>query len=183
MHKDWEPTEEDFNKLLAWLNADREAAGQQYSLIQLRLVRFFATRHCVDAEYLADRCINITIKKIDELTDYVGDRSLYFLGVAKYVLMEKAREDLRPVPVPEPPAIPDADLENCLERCLTELPADDRVLVLDYEEGEKQLRIQKRKQLADDLGTTINALRIKICRLHQQLKTCIEECLEDLPAH
>jgi len=108
---------------------------------------------------------------------------LYFLGVAKYVLMEKVREDLRPVPVPEPPAIPDSDLEDCLERCLTELPADERVLVLDYEEGEKQLRIQKRKQLADDLGTTLNALRIKICRLHQQLKICIEKCLEDLPAH
>jgi len=183
MHKDWELTEEDLNKLLAWLNADREAAGRQYSLIQLRLVRFFATRGHVDAENLADRCIDITIRKLDGLSEYVGDRTLYFLGVARYVLLEKGREGSRPIPVPEPPPIPDSDLEDCLERCLTELSADDRVLVLDYEEGEKQLRIQKRKQLADDLGTTLNALRIKICRLHQQLKTCIEKCLEDLPAH
>src|SRR5215204_5633494 len=93
MHKDWELTEEDFNKLLGWLDADRGAAAQKYSLIQLRLVRFFATRRCVDAEYLADRCINITTRKIDELTQYVGDRSLYFLGVAKYVLLENVREN------------------------------------------------------------------------------------------
>jgi DNA-directed RNA polymerase specialized sigma24 family protein len=180
MNKDWELNEEQLNSLLNWLDADREAAGSQYALIQLRLIRFFATRGCVDAEHLADRCINITIRKIDELSNYVGDRSLYFLGVAKYVMMEKGREDLRPVPEPEPPSVPDQDLENCLERCLAELPADDHVLVLDYEAGEKQLRIQKRRQIAEDLGMTLNALRIKIFRLHQQLKACIEKCLEDL---
>lgn len=183
MHRDWKLTEEDFNKLLSWLDADREAAGQNYSLIQLRLVRFFATRGCVDAEDLADRCINTTIRKIDELTEYVGDRSLYFLGVAKYVLLEKRREDLRPIPEPAPLDIPDPDLDYCLERCLTELPDDDHILVLDYEEGEKQLRIQKRRQIAEALGITLNALRIKICRLHQQLEACIEKCLENLPAH
>lgn len=183
MHKDWELTEEDFNKLLDWLNEDREAAGRQYSLIQLRLVRFFATRGHVDAENLADRCIDITIRKLGGLSDYVGDRTLYFLGVARYVLLEKVREASRPIPVPEPPPIPDSDREECLERCLTTLSEDDRVLVIEYEEGEKGLKIRKRRQLAKDLNITINALRIKIYRLHRQLEECIMRCLEELPAH
>ncbi len=183
MNKDWELTQEQFNRLLAWLNPDLETAGRTYALIQLRLVRFFATRGHVDAENLADRCIDITIRKLDGLSEYVGDRTLYFLGVARYVLLEKGREASRPIPVPEPPPIPDSDREECLERCLTELSEDDRVLVIDYEEGEKSLRIRKRRQLAKDLDITMNALRIKIHRLHRELEECILRCLEELPAH
>jgi DNA-directed RNA polymerase specialized sigma24 family protein len=71
----------------------------------------------------------------------------------------------------------------CLERCLDELAPEDRSLVLAYEEGEKQARIQNRRRLAAELGITINALRIKVYRLHQQLEKCIELCLAELPAH
>jgi len=183
MTRDWELTEEQFNRLLNWLDPDREAAGRAYALIQWRLVRFFATRGYIDAENLADRCIDVTVRKVDGLTDYVGDRTLYFLGVARYVLMERIREQHQPIPDPDPPPIPDADREECLERCLTKLAEDDRVLVLEYEEGEKGSRIRKRRQLAEDLNITMNALRIKIHRLHQELHECILSCLNELPAN
>lgn len=185
MDKDWELTEERLNSLLDWLNADREAAAQKYALIQLRLVRFFAARGCVDAEDLADKCINIVTAKLEDLKAYVGDRSLYFLAVAKYVYIEHQRKARRPAPPPPPPPDPEPDpnLEICLRRCLVELPEDDRLLVVNYEEGEKQARIEKRRQLAGELGITMNALRIKIYRLHQQLQRCMKQCLEELPAH
>jgi hypothetical protein len=64
-----------------------------------------------------------------------------------------------------------------------ELPENDRLLVVDYEEGEKQARIEKRRQLAGELGITMNALRIKIYRLHQQLQHCMQQCMEELRAH
>ena len=184
MNKDWELTEQQFNNLLDWLGADRDIAAGKYALIQLRLVRFFAARGCADAENLADKCINIVTAKLEELGAYVGDRALYFLGVAQYVLLEDDREKRR-VPPPQPPSPdpePDPDLDNCLEVCLARLPSDDRLLVLNYEEGEKQGRIQNRRQIARDLGISINALRIKIHRLHQHLRQCIEQCLEELPA-
>jgi DNA-directed RNA polymerase specialized sigma24 family protein len=184
MNKDWELTEEQFNGLLDWLDSNRDNAARKYALIQLRLVRFFAARGCVDAEDLSDRCINIVTTKLEELRSYVGDPALYFLGVAKYVLLEYQRKIHRPPPPPTPPPDPEPDpsLEICLKRCVSELPPDDQVLVFDYEEAEKQARIQKRKHLATDLGITINALRIKIFRLHKQLRECIEQCLADLPA-
>lgn len=183
MNKDWELTQQQFNNLLTWLDADRDIAAGKYALIQLRLVRFFAARGCADAENLADKCINIVTAKLDELGAYVGDRALYFLGVAKYVLLEGDRERRRVPPSPPPDPEPDLDLDNCLEVCLAKLPGDDRLLVLNYEEGEKQGRIKNRRQIALDLGISINALRIKIYRLHQQLRQCIEQCLEELPAH
>jgi DNA-directed RNA polymerase specialized sigma24 family protein len=185
MKKDWELTAEQFNKLLDWLDMDREAAAYKYSLIQLRLVRFFAVRRCIDAEHLADRCINIVAaKNLEELGPPEGDRGLYFLGVARYVHLEQVRDDRRPPPVLAPiDPEPDLDLDMCLERCLDGLAPDDRSLVLEYEEGEKQARIQNRRRLATELGITINALRIKVYRLHQQLEKCIERCLAELPAH
>lgn len=97
--------------------------------------------------------------------------------------MELMREKHQSIPDPDPPPIPDADREECLERCLTKLADDDRVLVLEYEEGEKGSRIRKRRQLAEDLNVTMNALRIKIHRLHQELHECILRCLSELPAN
>jgi DNA-directed RNA polymerase specialized sigma24 family protein len=185
MDKDWELTEERLNSLLDWLDADREAAARKYALVQLRLVKFFAARGCADAEDLADKSINVVNAKLEALGAYVGDRTLYFLGVAKYVFIEYQRKARRlPPPSPPPPdPEPDPNLEICLRQCLVELPPDDRLLVVNYEEGEKQARIEKRKQLAGELGITMNALRIKIHRLHQQLQHCMKQCLEELPAH
>ncbi|HEV2826160.1 MAG TPA: hypothetical protein VGW76_01060 [Pyrinomonadaceae bacterium] len=185
MNKNWELTEEQFNRLLEWLDPDRETAAKNYGLIQLRLVRFFAARGCVNAEDLADKSINVVTAKLQGLGTYVGDPALYFLGVARYVYLEHLRDINRPPP-PQPPSPdpdPDPNLEICLRRCLVELPPEDQLLVVDYEEGEKQARIQKRRQIADNLGITINALRIKIHRLHQQLRKCMDQCLEELPAH
>ena len=186
MKKDWELTAEQLNRLLDWLDMDRDEAANKYSLIQLRLVRFFAVRRCVDAENLADRCINIVAaKNLEEVGPPEGDRALYFLGVARYVYLEQDRDDRRPPPLPppQPEPEPEPDLDMCLERCLDALGPDDRSLVLGYEEGEKQARIQNRRRLAAERGITINALRIQIYRLHQQLEKSIEQCLAELPAH
>jgi DNA-directed RNA polymerase specialized sigma24 family protein len=185
MNKDWELTGELLNRLLDWLDRDREAGARKYALIQLRLVRFFATRGCVDAENQADKCINVVTARLQDLGNYVGDPALYFWGVARYVYLEYLRELNRPPPPQPPPPEPELDpnIDKCLKRCLGELSEGDRLLVYDYEEGEKQVRIQKRRQIADDLGMSLNALRIRIYRLHQQLRQCMEQCLKELPAH
>jgi DNA-directed RNA polymerase specialized sigma24 family protein len=192
MNKDWELTKEQFDRLLDWLDADREIAGRKYGLIQLRLVRFFASRGCTDSENLADQTINIVASKVEKLIDYQGEQALYFHGVAKYVYLQEVRERQRLPPPPPPPSPPPPDsdpdpdpdvVDTCLERCLEELTADERQLVLRYEEGEKQTRIRERKRIARELGVTINALRIKICRLHLELRKCMEQCLAEIPAH
>lgn len=185
MNKDWELTEEQFHRLLDWLDPDLEMAANKYGLIQLRLVRFFAARGCVDSENLADQTINIVTSKVDSLGDYVGDRGPYFLGVAKFVHLQESRIRNRTPPPPQP--TPDSEQleaeDFCLSRCLDELNDDERSMVMKYEEDEKQARIRLRKLLAEELDITVNALRIKIYRIHLRLRKCLEQCLNELPAN
>jgi hypothetical protein len=46
MKKDWVLTQDAFDKLLNWLDSDRERAGQKYETIRLRLIKIFTCRRC-----------------------------------------------------------------------------------------------------------------------------------------
>ncbi len=189
MTKDLELTQGQFDRLLDWLDADRDRAAARYALIQLRLIRFFASRGCVDAEYLADKTINVVAcKKVEELIDYVGDKSLYFHGVAKNIYWQYLRRPqdesftdstIQPIAPPEPE--PDL-METFLDECMENLDQEEHNLVLRYQEGEKQEKIRLRKALAREIGITLNALRIKMYRLHLRLGKCIEQRLRETPA-
>jgi len=176
------PTKEAFEKLLNWLGSDRERAGEKYEAIRLRLIRIFCCRGCQEAEDLADQTINVVLSKIDWLTEnYKGDPALFFYGVAKKIYQEQLKK--KPPPEPPPPVdVTEVEREcGCLEVCLKqELPQADRQLVLRYHEKEKQERIDLRKQIARELGITINALRIKVHHIHSRLRPCIEQCLQHL---
>ena len=177
------PTKEALDKLLDWLNTDREMAGEKYEAIRLRLIRIFASRGCCEGEDLADETINVVASRIDWLIEnYKGDPALYFYGVAKNIFLEHNKKK----PPPQPPLPPDVtEVErkcSCLEECLKqELTASERQLVLRYHEKEKKEKILLRKQLADELAISINALRIKVYHIHARLRSCIEKCLKDLP--
>ena len=176
------PTKELFERLLLWLNADREKAGEKYETIRLRLIRVFSSRGCCEAEDLADKSINVVASRIDWLIEnYKGDPALYFYGVAKKIYWEYLKQK----PVPNPPPPPDrSEVErqcSCLESCLKQtLTVTERQLVLRYHEKEKKEKIQLRKHLAGELGITANALRIRVHYLHARLRPCIEHCLEHL---
>lgn len=171
---------EAFDKLLAWLDPDRDKAGERYEKIRLRLIRIFACRGCWDAEDLADQTVNVVIGKIDWLiANYVGDQSLYFYAVAKRIYLDHLKKKPPPnVPPPEPPAEEVDQMCNFLEECLQELPAADRNLALEYQQGEKQVKIRNRQALAERLKISRNALRIKVCHIHSRLKKCIERRLQ-----
>jgi len=184
MKKDWDLTQEALDALLAWLDSDREEAGEKYALIQLRLIRFFASRCCLDAEDQTDKVINVVARKVNELANYEGDKALYFLGVAKLKYLEYRRES-RPREIPAPPD-PSNDTEEehgRLDECMEALSSDDRWLVLSYHQGEKQAKINNRKRLARQLDITMNALRIRITRILKQLRRCMENSVEESLAH
>lgn len=174
------PTREAFDKLLRWLDPDRDKAGEKYEKIRLRLIRVFACRGCCEAEDLADETINVVLSKTDWLLEnYVGDPSLYFYGVAKKIHPKlKPPPDLPP-PDPNPPHLEQvcSDLDDCLD----DLPSEDRNLVLRYHEGDKQEKIQNRKKLAQELKISRNALRIKVCHIHSRLRDCVEQRLRQHP--
>ena len=176
-------TGEAFNKLLRWLDPDPDKAGEKYELIRFRLIGIFSAKGCYDAEDLADETINVVASKSDWLIEnYKGDKALYFYAVAKKIYLERVKP--RPKPPPSPPLPDHTEIERvggCLDQCLEELSTADRALVLRYQEGERQDRIKNRKRLAEELGISTNALRIKVCHIHSHLRRCIQQCLKELP--
>jgi len=183
MSKEWVLTQEDFDRLLAWLDPERERAGQRYEEIRLRLIKLFACRGCGEADLLADETINRVARKLPEVAGtYTGDPALYFCGVAHRVHLEYLRR--RP-PAPAPVARPAEEVEReyaCLESCMRELTPDSRELVLQYYMEEKQVKIDHRKELARRLGIAINALRLRAFRIRAALQQCVEDCLEKAAA-
>src|SRR3954470_6544159 len=94
---------DDFERLLAWLNDDREQAARTYENLRRRLIRMFISRGCYEAEDVADKTFDRVIRKLDQLQDYVGAREPYFYKVGSFVLKEWFRPH-RPPPPPPPPA-------------------------------------------------------------------------------
>ena len=176
------PSKEAFDKLLRWLDTDRDKAGEKYERIRFRLIKILAAKGCAEPEDLADKTINVAAGKIDSLLQsYVGDPALYFYAVAKKIFLEH----LKKKPLPDAPPTPNpTELEHVcglLDLCLEELPAADKDVTLRYQEGEKGERIKNRKRLAEELGISLNALRIKVCHIHARLRQCMEQRLQQFP--
>jgi DNA-directed RNA polymerase specialized sigma24 family protein len=181
--KGWSLSKDSFDELLAWLHPDRDQAGKIYEDIRQRLIKIFTYRGSPVAEDLADETINRVAKKVHEIrSTYIGDPSLYFHGVARYVYLEsikKTQEPLPPVLASAPEEPRDSELEyNCLEQCMGRLTPGNRELVLEYFQDEKRAKIERRKELTQRLGITLNALRIRAHRVCAGLKKCVQECLE-----
>src|SRR6266571_4389824 len=93
MKTDWVLTQDAFDSLLDWLNADRVLAGKKYEAIRLRLIKIFTCRGCPEAEDLADETINRVTARVEEVANtYEGDPALYFYGVAQKLHLEYLRK-------------------------------------------------------------------------------------------
>ena len=173
-----EPTRENFEKLLLWLDANLDKAGEKYERIRLRIIKIFACHDCCDAEDLADETINVVTSKIDWLTEnYVGDPALYFYGVAKNIYREQIKKR---IPARPPPDLKPEDVEQVctfLDECLSKLKSEDRELILLYHEGDKRDKINNRRKLATIRNISLNALRIKTYHIHSRLRECIEKLM------
>ena len=175
-----EISQEQFDQLLDWLDPDRQTAGSRYEWIRKRLIKIFVCRGSGTPEELADKTINRVARKLPEIRPtYSGDPANYFAGVAGNIFRESLRKGRIPaigMPAAAPPDESEERVRTCFERCLAELPADDRDLVLSYYQQDKQAKIDHRKDLAAGLGLGMNALRIRACRIRSNLQECVERC-------
>jgi len=188
MKRERDPTPEEFDRLLTWLDADRDEAGRKYSIILYRLIRIYISRGCIEAESLADEVMNRIAVRIDKLVTTYEDPIKCFHGFADKVYQEYLR-DQRPLPLnesPYPPFPPDDERtreeleleDNCLTQCMGELSEPDNELFRRYFQDEERAKINARKKLAGELRLSANALRIKAHRLRRQLHQCMELCLQ-----
>jgi RNA polymerase sigma factor (sigma-70 family) len=189
MKKEWSLTAEAFDKFLSWLDPDREQAGLKYENIRHNLVVIFRGRGCTLAEDMADEAINRVIRRAQEMAEfYVGDPAHYFYTVAHNLHLEYLRTAPVSAPLPEeelasePNSTPEKEeIYDCLERCMQRLPDATRVLVLDYYCAEGQAKINHHRELAEQLGIAVNALRIRVYRLRVSLEKCIDRCQRQEP--
>jgi DNA-directed RNA polymerase specialized sigma24 family protein len=172
-------------RLLNWLDEDREQAWTQYEEIRRRLCQFFARRECLDAEGLADLTLKRVARRFSEIKTSFAQFSF---GVARNVHLEYLRSPERKRETEDKAnALPAAPLDEedprlaCFEKCLKESPADDRDLLLrwhkpaDRQRGEKQAALRDR--IYDELGEPEGSVRARVTRLKMKLRKCVENCL------
>ena len=191
--KDWTLTKEAFERLLDSLDANRERAGEKYENVRRKLIEFFEARGSNSPADHADQTINRVARRLDE-GEGVKDLSAYSYGVARLLLKEtlrgRGKEPLTLDLAPAPLIVTDDDEDErrhleearlkCFEVCLSNLPAASRVLIIEYYREEKGIKIEQRKRQADALNMSLNALRLRACRIRAGLGDCINSCIERL---
>lgn len=174
-------TQEAFDRLLSWLNPDRERAGKRYESIRRKLIQIFAARGAAFPEEMADECFNVVIRKLPEIIGtYVGEPEFYFVGVARNVYLEWLRKQ-RPIePPPASPNPPELEIHLvCLDDCLSHLPDRSREIVIEYYRHDKRAKIAHRAAVAGHLRIAPGALRLRAHRIRQVLEKCVLECARE----
>jgi len=178
----WSLSEPALDRLLRTLDADPERAALRYEEIRRKLARFFEWRGCPPAEDHADEVLDRVARRLDEGLQIVNVGA-YCYGIARMLLheiaakLDRQRTALGHLAATVPTADDDEAEMACLDRCLDELDASSRALILEYYEGERRDRQAHRRAMAARLGIAPNALRIRLHRIRRTLETCLASCL------
>lgn len=175
-------TQESFDALLTWLDPDdRDAAGRAYETIREGLINILISKGFNNAEDLADDTIErVTDRVLDIRETYVGPRVKYFYGVLRNVLKEQrfikeVPTDEFPVQLVQPARTTKA--YDCLVECLKSLPHKQCDLILDYYSYQGRNKIESHARMADELGISENALRMRTFYIRTKLEKCVKECV------
>lgn len=177
----------EFDSMLSWLDQDRNIAGQKYENIRQSLIRILSWNGCRDAESVADKAIDVVMRKTQLREEYKGEPAHYFFGVAKKLLKEHQREEQRYAELPEigfdeqakrEELQKDELLDRFLTLCMSKLKSGEAALILDYYRGSRRDRIVHRKSLANDGEVEPNTLRVRVHRIRVRLEQCIKRHLK-----
>jgi RNA polymerase sigma factor (sigma-70 family) len=147
---------------------------------------------------LADETLTRIARRLEEEGGITDSPARYRYIVARFVFLEYLRKaELREVSLTDiivsrqaestliAASLPDIATEaqerrlDCLDRCLSRLEEEQRALLLDYYKDEKGEKIARRRQMAECLGVSVNALSIRACRLREKLQACVQKCSRD----
>ena len=174
---------EDFDRFLERLSPDREEAGRRYlTLLNKKLIGFFNMKGVSDPAEAAEETIERAVVKIAAGAD-VPDVEKYCLGVARNVALERwrlgRREDAafrRFVESLADDSSAEVErIERILKPCFDGLGGEDRELLVSYCRAPGSAsRAEQRRRLAEEMRTTMLALRIRVSRLRAKLADCVE---------
>ena len=178
-----------FEEVLDWFDPDRQVAANIYAQLHRDLTKVFEWRGCADPEGLTDDVFDRVERKVHEVRPtYEGDPRHYFHAVANKVFLEnlkkvKTQVSYEDAKLPEPMTTESneeeaMELDECLQSCLQGLSREKRELVVGYYAKEKQAKIDHRCELAQQLGMSVETLRVQVYRIRKSLHACIEGCLK-----
>lgn len=185
----WALTPRSFELLLSWLHQDREQAGLKYEEIRAKLIKRFRQLGCHEPEDLANQTIDRVARILPRIIDtYKGDPEPYFFSTAYFIHLEHLRKPIMQALATLDfcdPATRNSEevsekelLDSCLTHCLAQLDEESRDLILKYYRGERKVKIQTRKAIAEKLGISLVTLRPKVQRIRATLKKCILDCMQ-----
>lgn len=181
-----------FERLLAWLDDGTESQGERYLEIRQRLVAYFDRRNRPRPDELADETLDRVARTLEE-SGVIATRppARYCYVMARFVLLEDIRRERRHVGLDEnsvsfgvPARVGDATEDralrerslDCLDRCLEQLKPEQRALILEYYRDTRRQKIERRRDLANRLAISMNALAIRACRIRDAVLACMQGC-------
>lgn len=186
-------TASSFQLLLDRLDANADTAAAKYEELRLRIGYLLRWRGCADSH--TDELVDLTFDRVATKLaagEQVENINAFTAAVARFIWLEhtrKNRTDAVGDDLPETPVEPDMEFLDdpdrrvqCLRRCVaTKLSDEDRRLVVDYYDCDADEKAKTaRKRLADSLGLSLNALKVRACRLRMKLERCINDCVADV---
>jgi DNA-directed RNA polymerase specialized sigma24 family protein len=181
-----------FDRLLEWLDDGGNTHGQGYLEMRRRLVRYFARRNRPAADDLADETLNRVGRTLaQEGRIAVRPPARYCYLVARFVLLEDVRRAPKQAHFVNA-ASTRASCAGCraagksddtgeirerrltrLESCLQKLTPGQRELIVEYYRDASRNRIEHRRELAERMGISMNALAIRVSRIRGVLVACL----------
>jgi hypothetical protein len=171
VREDAKLTPDTFASLLAWLDDGVESNGEGYLEVRRRLASYFDRRNRPAADDLADKTLTrVAITLAQDGAIATRPPARYCFAVAKYVLLEATHSA----------AAAERDARehrlDCLDHCLQNLKPEQRELIVEYYAESRQVKIQRRRELAVRLGISMNALAIRAWRIREGLMACVRQC-------
>jgi DNA-directed RNA polymerase specialized sigma24 family protein len=185
-----------FQNLLRKLDLDDNRAGEKYEELRRKLIKYFEWNCCFPAEDLVDVTLDRAAGKLE--TEEVRDLPAFAWGIAKNVRQEAWKRASRVLRISDLTGGDDSLLERahpesvvqekitkeqrvkCLRRCMQRLPGWDGELFSQYYNMREDGAVP-RQRLADDLGITLPALRVRINRMRSKLEKCVLKCVHSQP--
>lgn len=169
---------------------DEQSAGESFEGLRRKLVFYFESKRCDDPEEMAHETLERLMRRHGEQVK-VKDLMRYSYGIAKNVLQEYWRKKKAEQKyITEEGRRPHANTDDesaagkehrlkCLEECSAGLSAQERTLLTDYFGGGGRSIQERRREMAERLNISREALTLRVFHLKHRIRKCIEQCLEE----
>lgn len=184
-------TREPFTLFLDFLcPGDPDEANRRYLSLHRKLEGYFRLRGMIDPVNDADDTIDRAARKIANGVSVPGVDK-FCIGIARNIVRERFRqkkhEDDAFIQFTEDSQNNNnneemiEEITNIMRRCFDRLPHDDRDVLQSYCKVPGGIsRPEHRRQLAEKLQSTIEALRIRVTRLRRRLDECVKRLRKKL---